>query len=192
MYNYARENYEKQIVQVMNDLFSAGMDTSRTALIWCLVMMMREPDVAQRVRKDLHKVVGASQMITLKHRSQLPEWKITNYTIPPGSHIIPLINKMNVDPELYPDPYKFEPERFIKKGQLQVLDTFAQFGIGQRLCLGTQLARMELFLFLANLMNQYEFYMPQGQQVPGLEGICGSIHSPVPFDLCFKRLEVLS
>lgn len=73
------------------------------------------------------------------------EWKIENYTIPPGTHIIPLISKMNVDPELYPEPYKFDPERFIKKGQLQVSETFAQFGIGQRMCLGTQLARMELF-----------------------------------------------
>lgn len=56
----------------MNDLFSAGMETSRTTLVWCLVMMMREPLVAQRVREDLRKVVRVGQMVTLEHRTQLP------------------------------------------------------------------------------------------------------------------------
>lgn len=95
---------------------------------------------------------------------------------------------MNVDPETYPEPHKFIPERFLNKGQMQVSETFAQFGVGQRMYLGMQLARMELFLFFANLMNHFEFYMPESQEVPGLEGVLGTTHSPVPFDLCFRKL----
>lgn len=117
------------------------------------------------------------------------EWKIDDFIIPAGTHIVPLINKMNVDPELYPEPNKFKPERFIKNGKLQISDSFTQFGVGQRMCLGTQLARMELFLFFANLMNHYEFYMPEGEKIPGLDGVLGITHSPLPFDLCFKKLQ---
>lgn len=96
---------------------------------------------------------------------------------------------MNFDPEIYPEPAKFKPERFIRNGLFHASETFVQFGVGQRMCLGTQLARMELFLFLANVMNNFEFSIPAGDETPGLKGILGTTHAPVAFNLCFKKLE---
>lgn len=56
----------------MNDLFSAGMETSRTALVWCLILMMREPQVAIKAREDLRKHVGIGRTVTLEHRQAIP------------------------------------------------------------------------------------------------------------------------
>ncbi|KAG6450063.1 cytochrome P450 18a1 [Manduca sexta] len=205
----------KQIIQVMNDLFSAGMETSLSTLSWSVVMMIREPKVAGKVRDELRQVLPPGHLVTLEHRAKLPyteavlfetlrrvsvvplgtthvntrPLKIGEYVIPAGTHIIPLLQKMGMDPETYPEPEKFKPERFLKDGQLRVPDSFMQFGVGQRMCLGTQLARMELFLFFANLMNSFDFTLPYGVDEPELQGVMGSMHAPAPFTVNFRKLE---
>nr|AGU36299.1 cytochrome P450 CYP18B3 [Spodoptera littoralis] len=205
----------QQIVQIMNDLFSAGMETSLTSLLWTCIMMMKHPEVAEKVRADLREVVAPGERVTMAHRLQLPyieavlietmrmvsivplgtthvntaEWKIGNYTIPAGTHIVPLIHRMNMDPDIYMEPEQFRPERFIRDGKFVITDTFMQFGIGQRMCIGNLLARMELFLFFSNIMNNFEFRMPEGEDIPGFDGILGATHAPLPFKLVFKKLE---
>ncbi|XP_038215662.1 cytochrome P450 18a1-like [Zerene cesonia] len=204
----------QQVVQVMNDLFSAGMETSRTAIVWILIIMLKEPEIAAKVRSDLADVVGVGNLVTLEDRLALPyleavifetlrrvsvvplgtshvnlrKWEINGYMIPAGSIIVPLINKMNMDPELFPEPEKFIPERFLKNGKVFIPDYFMPFGVGRRVCLGEQLARMELFLFFANLMNHYEIAMPEGEAIPDLEGTFGTTHAPLPYKLVFRKL----
>lgn len=94
-----------------------------------------------------------------------------------------------MDPDIYPEPEVFKPERFIRDGKFTVTDTFMQFGIGKRMCIGNLLARMELFLFFSNMMNNFEFNMPEGEDIPPLEGVLGATHAPLPFKLCFKTLK---
>ncbi|XP_021209147.1 cytochrome P450 18a1 [Bombyx mori] len=206
---------EKQVVQVMNDLFSAGMETSRTTLSWTLLMMIHEPDVAAKVRAQLTETVHPGELVTLDHRPELPyleavlfetlrcvslvplgtthvnttEWKVDKYVIPKGAHIIPLIGKMNNDPKVYPEPDKFKPERFLRDGQFHIPDSYMAFGVGQRLCLGIQLARMQLFLFFANIMNRFEFSLPEGAEMPPLEGFMAATHTPLPYSLCFHKID---
>ncbi|KAJ0180428.1 hypothetical protein K1T71_003832 [Dendrolimus kikuchii] len=207
-------NEEKQIVQVMNDLFSAGVETVRTSLLWCLIMVIRNPSVALKLREELRKEVSVGQIITLQHRSKIPfveafiyetlrrvtivplgtthvnsaPWNIGEYIIPAGTHIIPLIKKISMDPKLYPEPEKFVPERFLRNGKLYIPQNFIQFGVGQRMCLGSRLARMELFLFFANIMNNYEIFLPEGHKIPELEGVIGSTNEPLHFELHFRKL----
>lgn len=58
--------------------------------------------------------------------------------------------------KIFESPKEFKPERFINKnGELIKCDELIPFSLGKRLCLGEGLARMELFLFLANVFNQY-------------------------------------
>lgn len=56
----------------MNDLFSAGMDTTLSTFLWTLVMMLREPEAAANVRKELAKSVAPGQLITMEHRLSMP------------------------------------------------------------------------------------------------------------------------
>lgn len=55
----------------MNDLFSAGMETARTTLIWTLVVLMREQEVAEKAREELKKFVNVGEMVTLELRPKL-------------------------------------------------------------------------------------------------------------------------
>lgn len=58
--------------------------------------------------------------------------------------------------QVFPEPHLFKPERFLTAdGELKKIDEFVPFGLGKRQCLGESLARMELFLFTANIFNQF-------------------------------------
>lgn len=94
-----------------------------------------------------------------------------------------------MDPEIYPEPERFKPERFIRDGKFTINDNFMSFGTGQRKCVGNILARQELFLFLSNISNHFNFNMPIGEEIPSLEGVLGATHAPNPFYLCFTKLK---
>jgi cytochrome P450 family 33 len=75
-----------------------------------------------------------------------------------GTICIPQISVFFVDPLNFKNPTEFDPSRFIdEKGQLKKCDELVPFSMGKRACLGEGLARMEMFLFTANLLNRYKF-----------------------------------
>lgn len=59
--------------------------------------------------------------------------------------------------QIFPEPYNFKPERFVDSdGKLKRIEEHIPFSVGKRQCMGESLARMELFLLIANLFNQFE------------------------------------
>ena len=97
----------------------------------------------------------------------------TNDDTPVGDHIIPkgtvifgsLYHAMN-DPEIYPDPHRFNPERFLKNGKFFTDKRIIPFGIGKRVCLGQILAEMEFYIFFAGLMQQFELTRDESAHLP--------------------------
>jgi cytochrome P450 len=82
---------------------------------------------------------------------------INGYTLRKGQWIVPQISIILRDPKIYPNPKAFQPERFLDEdGKLKRADELIPFSIGKRQCLGEGLARLELFLVMANLLNQYK------------------------------------
>ncbi|CAK5088305.1 unnamed protein product [Meloidogyne enterolobii] len=99
--------------------------------------------------------------------------KIDGYYIPKDTTIIPQISAVLADGEVFENPEEFNPERFLdENGKLKKVDELIPFSIGKRQCLGEALARMELFLFLGNLLNKYKF-MPGNDGIPSLKRING-------------------
>lgn len=67
-----------------------------------------------------------------------------------------ILNLITYPVQVFPEPRRFRPERFLDdKGQLKQIDEFIPFSLGRRQCPGEGLARMELFLFTANIFNQF-------------------------------------
>lgn len=66
--------------------------------------------------------------------------------------------------ELFPDGEKFDPERFLSEdGTFRTYEQFNPFGFGKRSCLGEGLARMELFIILSTLMQNFKFSPAYGE-----------------------------
>lgn len=66
------------------------------------------------------------------------------------------------------------------------------FGVGRRMCLGDVLARMEMFMFFASMMHQFDVQMEAGAAAPSLEGTVGATISPQAFRVRFLPRVMLS
>lgn len=208
------KNHDRQLQQILGDLFTAGMETVKTTLEWAVVLMLHHPEAARAVQEELDQVVGRSRMPTLEDLPYLPQTEATileilrrssivpmgtthaatrdvtmnGFTIPTGAHVVPLLHAVHMDPELWEEPAEFRPERFLSaEGNVCKPEYFIPFGVGRRMCLGDVLARMELFLFFSSLLHTFDITLPAGASLPSLQGNVGITVTPDPFEVCLLQ-----
>jgi cytochrome P450 len=84
----------------------------------------------------------------------------------------PQIGTVMHNPEIFPRPTHFDPNRFLAEDGKTIDKSRAEhlvpFGIGKRQCAGESLAKMELFLILVSLLQRYVFTVPGGAATPDL------------------------
>jgi cytochrome P450 len=92
---------------------------------------------------------------------------VGNFIIPKGAGIFPgLLNAM-YDPNHFPDPHSFKPERFLDgDGKYKPHDHVIPFSIGKRYCPGQSLAEREFFLFLVGILQKFDITSPPMQKLP--------------------------
>lgn len=107
------------------------------------------------------------------------------YTIPKGTVVIPNLWSVHRDPSVWDTPDDFNPSRFLdEQGKLMRKEYFIPFGIGRRVCMGEQLAKMELFLMFTNLMQAFTFRLPNGKPPPPMHGRFGLTLAPCSYTVC--------
>ncbi|XP_019619827.1 PREDICTED: cytochrome P450 2U1-like [Branchiostoma belcheri] len=206
------EGLTEEIVMYMaEDLFFGGFNTTTNTLLWSLLYITLNPDIQNKVQQELDAVVGEG-LPALSHRSQLPyvnacllevmrirpvvsltaphatsdTVKVGEYDIPKGTQVLPNLYSLHMDPAYWPDPDRFDPGRFLDaEGNVtNKPESFMPFGGGRRVCLGEQLARMELFLFFSTLLQSFTFRTPEGAPPPLTDGVFDLTLTPHPFELC--------
>ncbi|KAF1753448.1 hypothetical protein GCK72_020005 [Caenorhabditis remanei] len=173
----------KQLSNMCFDLWLAGLSTTHTTMTWIIAYIMNNPDVQKKMHKELDEVIGSDRLISTSDKNNLPYFNavlnesqrcanivplnqihcvtkdtvINGMTVKKGTGIIPQISTVLLDEKAFPDPYTFNPDRFIdENGKLKKVDELVPFSVGKRQCLGEGLARMELFLFISNFLNRYQ------------------------------------
>lgn len=84
------KEHDRQIQQIIGDLFSAGMETIKTTVLWAIVYMLHRPDVAANIQKELDAVVGRRRLPRLGDRPNLPYTEATILEVLRISSIVPL------------------------------------------------------------------------------------------------------
>ncbi|XP_051021581.1 cytochrome P450 2U1 [Acomys russatus] len=205
---------EDYLFYIIGDLFIAGTDTTTNSLLWCLLYMSLNPSVQKKVHEEIEKVIGHDRVPSLTDKAQMPyteatimevqrlsmvvplaiphmtseETVLQGYTIPKGTVVLPNLWSVHRDPAIWEKPDDFCPDRFLDdQGQLLKRETFIPFGIGKRVCMGEQLAKMELFLVFVSLMQSFTFALPEGSEKPSMTGRFGLTLAPHPFNVTVSK-----
>ncbi|KAK2817144.1 hypothetical protein Q5P01_025335 [Channa striata] len=202
---------EDYLFYIIGDLFIAGTDTTTNSILWILLYMVLHPDIQERVQAEIDDVVGRHRVPSLSDKGSLPFTEATimevqrltavvplgiphmasettefrGYTIPKGTVIVPNLWSVHRDPTLWDNPDTFNPSRFLDdQGKLLRKECFIPFGIGRRVCMGEQLAKMELFLTITSLLQAFRFTVPEETAAPSLTGRFGLTLAPCPYTVC--------
>ncbi|XP_031565203.1 steroid 17-alpha-hydroxylase/17,20 lyase-like [Actinia tenebrosa] len=200
----------------ITSLFTAGSETTSTTLGWAIAYLLHNPDIQERLYKEIHDVIGSDEFPNLNQKKMLPTLEaftaetqrkanlvplaiphkttddtvLEGYNIPKDTTVMANLWSLHHDPTIWQDPFKFNIDRFLdEEGNFKspVGGTFLPFGAGPRVCLGEVLARSELFLFLCRLLQQFKFETPQGCELPSLEGHAAAVLHPKPYLVCVKK-----
>lgn len=83
-------DHDTQIMQVMGDLFSAGMETIKTTLLWLIVFMLHNPECKKQVQDELDSIVGRQRSPAIEDMPYLPYTESTILEVMRMSTIVPL------------------------------------------------------------------------------------------------------
>jgi len=142
----------------------AGHETTASELAWALERLAREPAVRSRLEQEVDAgaedaYLTATVQETLRRRPVLPNaeprlvvepLELGGWGYPTGVCLIANAYLLHHDPDVYPDPYAFRPERFIE--QQPGTYTWIPFGGGRRRCIGASFATMEMKVVLSAII----------------------------------------
>ncbi|XP_075863063.1 cytochrome P450 2D17-like isoform X2 [Microcebus murinus] len=196
---------------VVAELFSAGMVTSSTTLVWALLLMILHPDVQRRVQQEIDEVIGQVRRPEMGDQAHMPyttavihevqrfadiipmglphmtsrDIEVKGFLIPKGTTLFTNLSSVLKDEAVWEKPFRFHPEHFLdSQGRFVKPEAFMPFSAGRRACLGEPLARMELFLFFTCLLQRFSFSVPPGHPRPSDHGVCHFLVTPCPYQLC--------
>jgi cytochrome P450 len=171
-------------------IFLAGHETTANALTWAWYLLSQHPDIEARWHAELTAVLGGRppdledlprltytrQIVAETLRLYPPAWAVGRrslrtyqlgpYTVPPGSVLMMPQYVVHRDPRFYPQPERFDPERFTPEAEKsRPRFAYFPFGGGSRVCIGDSFAWMEATLVLAALGQRWTLSLAADQDV---------------------------
>jgi cytochrome P450 len=149
-------------------LLVAGHETTASELAWAFERLARAPEVVSRLYEEIESGDGdayltATLQETLRRRPVLPNSaprlvkqpvEVGGWSYPPGVCLVANAYLIHHDPQIYPEPYAFRPERFLEDSPGTY--TWIPFGGGRRRCLGASFALQEMKVVLKAVLSRYE------------------------------------
>ena len=168
---------DRELRDELMTLMFAGHETTATSIAWALYWVNSIPEVRQKLLAELDSLGESPEptaiaklpylnavcqetlricpvaMLTFPRVVREP-MKLLNYDLEPGMVLVGCIYLIHQREDIYPEPKKFKPERFLEKNYSPY--EFIPFGGGARRCIGEALAQWELKLALATILSNYE------------------------------------
>ncbi|KAJ1367911.1 hypothetical protein KIN20_028938 [Parelaphostrongylus tenuis] len=199
-----------QLQNMCLDLWFAGMETTSNTLSWGVVYILNNLHVQakEQMHAEMDREIASSRLITMSDRNNLPYTnavineiqrmanllpmnlphettspvQVGKWSLPAHTGVIAQISNVLYDDQIFPSPLTFNPSRFIDdNGKLKKVEELIPFSIGKRQCLGEGLARMELFLFTANLFNRFKLSCVNADEPPSTKKSFGTTVRPHPY-----------
>jgi len=161
--------------------FVAGHETTASALNWALYLLARHPDKQAKIQEEVDRLLGGKHVeptqlkdlvyldmfvkevlrygspisLSVSRRAESDIY-LDKYLIPKGTPTGFGIHAIHHNPDIWPDPEVFDPERF-NPGKIGKQHPFAflPFSLGKRVCIGNNFSLMEQKVFLSMLLQKY-------------------------------------
>ena len=206
---------EGMLMETCFDYFGAGFETIASTLEWCFMYMVANPDIQAEIHRELDTVVGRDRTPTLDDRDKLPltqacilevqrhasilpftiphsttdDTVLDGYFVPKDTVVFVNLYSAQHDPDFWHDPEVFNPHRFVlPDGTLdfEKKHRVIPFGLGRRRCAGSDVARIELFLFFSVFLHRFSFEKMHDREL-NLDGMYGLARKVKDFNLQLVR-----
>src|SRR4051794_16092548 len=160
----------KELHDELMTLLVAGHETTASSLAFGMNLLSRHPHVVEELRAEDDDYLTATIQEILRARPVLPNAaprlvkkpvEIGGWEYDRGVCLLANTYLVHHDPEIYPEPYTFRPERFLEQGPGTY--TWIPFGGGRRRCLGASFALLEMKTVLREVLRRYDVQ-------PGVDG----------------------
>jgi cytochrome P450 len=171
-------------------LLLAGHETTASTLGWTLYLIDRHPEVRERLHAeavevlgdnppeygDLHRLRYTAMVVAEAMRLYPPVWllprkalgpdEVGPYQVPPGADVVVSPYTLHRHPRFWPDPERFEPERFHPAANTdRPRYAYIPFGGGPRFCVGSNLGLLEATFVVAMLARELRLVKLPGYRV---------------------------
>jgi cytochrome P450 len=175
---------DEQVRDEVLTIFLAGYETVANGLTWTWYLLSQNPEVEARLHAELDAALGTGDKARLPTLADYPALRYTEqvfaesmrlyppawamgrmstravelgpYRIPPGAHFFCSQYMMGRSEEYFPDPLRFDPERFTAENKAaRPKFTYFPFGGGSRQCIGESFAWMEGVFSIATLAQRW-------------------------------------
>jgi len=187
---------DDQVRDEVLTIFLAGYETVANALTWTWYLLSQHPEVEAKLHAELDSVLGTGKQQRLPTLADYPNLRYTEqvfaesmrlyppawamgrmstreihlgpYNIPAGAHVFFSQYIMSRTPEYFPDPLRFDPERFTPEAKAaRPKFTYFPFGGGSRQCIGESFAWMEGVFSIATIAQRWRMvYLGTTPPVP--------------------------
>ena len=159
---------------------TAGYETTSNTIGAALYFLAKNQDVQEKLYEEILDIVGDDHItydsirdlayleatidetlrmhppVIAHFRSCTKDCVIKGIPFKEGTNVQLAIHAVHMDPELFPEPTKFQPERFLKENAENIVPySFRPFGAGPRICIGQRFALTEIKLFMAKLLKAF-------------------------------------
>ncbi|KAG1798560.1 cytochrome P450 [Suillus plorans] len=208
---------DEEVAYLAGVIFGAASDTTASAITMMMMAAATHTDAQARVQEELDNIVGRTRLPTFDDQEMLPQvtafmlesfrWRpVTlggfahratkdiiwnNYLIPAGATVIGNHWAIANDPEVFPEPHRFNPQRWIDDaGRVRSDLKFFTFGFGRRVCPGQHVANRSVFITTALILWAFRLSENPAAKIDTLAfSDTPTIHA-APFELCFaKRID---
>lgn len=155
---------QQEVRDELMTLLVAGHETTASTLAWAFTRLPHHPHMVERIREDEEDAyLIATIQEVLRRRPVLPNAaprfvakpiEVGGWAYPTRVSLVPSTYLIHHDPEIYPDPYEFRPERFLDSSPGTY--TWIPFGGGRRRCLGASFAMLEMQIVLRAVLGSRE------------------------------------
>ncbi|MBX3418549.1 MAG: cytochrome P450 [Pirellulaceae bacterium] len=185
----------------------AGHETTALSMAWAVDHVHRNPQILNRLREELddcaddapesfaatpylkaviQETLRVNPIVTETLRKLRVPLELGEYRLPPGMAVAPATVLAHYNPEVYPEPNKFNPERFLERSFSPF--EYMPFGGGHRRCIGAAFASYEMAIVLGTLFKKYEFELvDQTPPVPKRRSVTMGPSTQVPVRARIRR-----